>query len=94
MALTIHAASKMLATKRWITFAVLLTETEMNDANTLKREKIVRVQELLTYLKVSRATIYRWRKDGSFPSPIYLGKRTICWKESTINEWIAARETI
>ncbi|MCQ4969197.1 helix-turn-helix transcriptional regulator [Atlantibacter hermannii] len=34
-----------------------------------------------------KTTIYKWMKDGKFPSPIKLG-RSVRWSSSDIEEWI------
>lgn len=60
--------------------------------NEMDSERIVRMEELLRRLQVSRATIYRWLDEQRFPRPIRLGERTIGWKESSLAEWLAARE--
>jgi prophage regulatory protein len=43
-------------------------------------------------LSVSRATIYRWTKEGSFPPAIQLGANMVRWKASHIEAWLAERE--
>ena len=50
-------------------------------------------QDLESLFQISRATIYRWVKEGSFPKPIHLGANMVRWKVSDIEEWIVARET-
>jgi prophage regulatory protein len=49
-------------------------------------------QDLESLFQISRATIYRWVKEGSFPKPIHLGANMVRWKVSDIEEWIVARE--
>ena len=49
-------------------------------------------QDLESLFQISRATIYRWVKEGSFPQPIHLGANMVRWKVSDIEEWIVARE--
>nr|WP_281422934.1 AlpA family phage regulatory protein [Thaumasiovibrio subtropicus] len=40
---------------------------------------------------LSRATINRLRKEGSFPPHINLGARAVGWFEHAITEWLQAR---
>jgi len=40
---------------------------------------------------LSRATIYKRIKEGSFPRQIPLGLRSAGWLESEINDWITER---
>lgn len=42
---------------------------------------------------LSRGSLYRYVKDGSFPPPTQIGKRRIGWPESVITAWIEARPT-
>ena len=58
----------------------------------LDSERIVRMEELLRRLQISRATVYRWLDEGRFPRPVRLGERTIGWKESSLAGWLADRE--
>lgn len=37
---------------------------------------------------VSRSFIYRHRKEGELPEPIYLSGRTVVWIRSSIEKWI------
>lgn len=57
-------------------------------------DDILRMQDIIDYLKVSKATINRWRNDGSFPEPIQLGANSIGWKRSTIEKWLEARYNV
>lgn len=50
-------------------------------------------QDLESLFQISRATIYRWVKEGSFPKPIHLGANMVRWKVSDIEAWIVVRET-
>ena len=54
--------------------------------------EIIRLKELIKILSVSKATIWRWRKSGSFPEPICLGNRVIGWRRETIENWIEYQE--
>lgn len=48
---------------------------------------------------LSRSTIYAKLDptsqyyDADFPRPVRLGKRAVGWPESSIQEWLAQRET-
>ena len=49
-------------------------------------------QQLEAKFGVSRATIYRWTKAGTFPAAIHLGANMVRWKSSQVEAWIAERE--
>ena len=57
-------------------------------ANTHKVERIIRISEMLTLLKISRTTLYRWTKNKEFATPIRKGKRIIGWKVSSYQHWL------
>lgn len=45
------------------------------------------VQELTGF---SRTEIYKRMKDGTFPQPLKLGRRSIAFTETSIQNWIQA----
>lgn len=66
-----------------------ITEAQAWDADA---ERIVRMDELLRRLQISRATVYRWLDQKRFPRPVRLGERTIGWRSSDLSGWLAERE--
>ena len=50
--------------------------------------RILRLSEVQARTGLSRTTIYRWRVGGRFPRAIVLGRRTVGWIESEVEEWI------
>jgi prophage regulatory protein len=57
------------------------------DNETLQRKPIV-----LGRTGLANSTLYYFISEGSFPKPVKLGKRTVAWKKSEIDEWIDSRE--
>lgn len=53
--------------------------------------RIYRLKELTELLGISRATIYSWMKQGTFPQSVTLGANSVGWKESDIQQWIDTR---
>lgn len=47
---------------------------------------------ILGLLPISRATLWRKAKDGSFPRPVKLSERTTAWRAADIRRWIADPE--
>lgn len=39
----------------------------------------------------TRSSIYQGMKEGTFPRPIRLGKRSVGWIESEIDDWLRAK---
>lgn len=53
-----------------------------------KKERLLRRPEVEYLTGLSRSSIYRGIKDGTFPQPVQLGARMVAWPESAIEEWI------
>ncbi|MDF2939683.1 MAG: hypothetical protein K0R66_325 [Gammaproteobacteria bacterium] len=43
---------------------------------------------------LSRTTIYELIREGKFPKPIPIGKRSVAWSEIEIMEWQEYRKAI
>lgn len=56
-------------------------------ANAVK-EKFLRFGTVADLVGLSRTTIWRLEKEGSFPKRIRLGTNTIAWRELEISEWM------
>lgn len=52
---------------------------------------IYREKDVLALLGVSKATLWRWRREGVFPHPIQLGPNTVGWRRGDVDEWLASR---
>jgi len=42
-------------------------------------------------LKVSRATVWRWVREGRLPAPFKLGKNVTVWDEDLIDQFLVAQ---
>lgn len=51
-----------------------------------------RVAELAEALRLSKATIWRLSKKGTFPKPLKLTENCTCWNNSDINAWLRSKE--
>ncbi len=49
--------------------------------STLRRQEVEKVTGL------SRSTIYSQMKEGVFPKPVKIGKRSVGWLEEEILDW-------
>ncbi len=54
----------------------------------MKNERLLRKPQVLEKIGISNSTLYYFIDEGTFPKPLKLGKRTVAWKESEIDEWI------
>ena len=51
-------------------------------------DKLLRVNDVLQRLSLSRSAWWNGVKDGRFPPGIKLGPKTTCWRASDINALI------
>ncbi|MEQ5680869.1 AlpA family phage regulatory protein [Providencia rettgeri] len=60
--------------------------------------KILRIPAVIDKIGVKRSTIYDWlnpkskRYAPTFPKQLKLGKQSVGWLESTLDEWLLQRE--
>lgn len=60
----------------------------------MEKYKILRLKQVSALIGLSRSTIYDRmnplspRYDEKFPRPIKIGKSSVGWLESSLNEWI------
>lgn len=51
---------------------------------------LVDLAGLLRLIPASRATVGRWVEAGTFPAPIYVGRRR-AWRVADIEGWVSAQ---
>ncbi|HEM8126743.1 MULTISPECIES: helix-turn-helix transcriptional regulator [Morganellaceae] len=67
----------------------------MNQSNII----ILRLPTVIERIGIGRSTIYDWinptspRYDPTFPKQKKLGKQSVGWIESEINDWLLQRES-
>lgn len=54
-------------------------------------KKVIRFPALRQIVPVSRVTIYRWEKEGSFPKHVQLGKKSIGWLLNEVESWVFSK---
>ena len=54
-------------------------------------DRILRIQDVLDMLGISRACLTKWRSQGHFPQPMQIGPRLVGWRASTVEAWIDAK---
>ena len=52
---------------------------------------ILRPRDACKLLGLSRTTIWRMTRDGSFPRPIKLGLNAVGWRVADVQEWVKTR---
>lgn len=54
--------------------------------------RLLRLQSVLDMFPVSRAAWYQGIKEGKYPQPVRLGKRSVAWHESEVLQLIEKLE--
>lgn len=54
-------------------------------------ERLLRLPEVESTIGLRRSSIYDGIKRGTFPAPVKLSRRAVCWPASVIDAWITAR---
>lgn len=54
------------------------------------RQSILRKRDVLARTQISSASLYRKLKAGEFPKPVKLGARSVGWRDTDIDAYIAA----
>jgi prophage regulatory protein len=52
-------------------------------------DRILRMRTVLERTGLSRSTLYRKMRDGTFPNQIQISEHCRGWRESAINRWMA-----
>ena len=55
------------------------------------QDRLMRRREVERITGMSRSSIYRLMRSGSFPLPVRVGPMAVRWKESDIADWIESR---
>lgn len=51
-------------------------------------DRIIRIRTVLNRTGLSRSTLYRKMKEGTFPRQVKISDYCSGWRESAINRWI------
>ncbi|WP_130711826.1 helix-turn-helix transcriptional regulator [Vibrio vulnificus] len=54
----------------------------------MNNKKFIRINELATYLNISKVTVWRCRKEGRLPAACAISPRVVGWKRETIESWL------
>lgn len=53
-----------------------------------ERDKILRMPDLVLRTGLSRSTIYRKIKEGTFPAQLHISDHCCGWRESALERWM------
>jgi len=51
-------------------------------------DRIIRIDEMMRALNVSRVTLYRWSRNGTFIMPMMHNNRTLGWPQRDYDAWL------
>ena len=54
-------------------------------------DRLLRLDEVKSRCGLSRSSVYRMMRGGSFPEPLRVGLRAVRWRQSEIEDWLATR---
>ena len=54
-----------------------------------KLHRLAEVQELT---RLSKSTLYRQIRAGTFPKPVRIGERAVAWRADDVDEWLKTRK--
>ncbi|MBU3669931.1 MAG: AlpA family phage regulatory protein [Polynucleobacter sp.] len=55
-------------------------------------ETLIRLKSVQDLTGLCKSSLYANLRNGSFPSPVRIGKRAVAWKLSDIDQWIKSRK--
>jgi len=53
-----------------------------------------RLRSVMAITAMSRSLIYREMRAGTFPQPVLLAPRTVAWRKSDLDKWMAQRPAV
>lgn len=56
------------------------------------KPKVANMKDAVVITSLSRPTIYRMIKAGTFPKPVKLGQRRIGWPMDILTDWVMSRQ--
>ena len=63
-----------------------------NTANAAGMPVILRLRDVIRVVGLSRPTVYRMVKAGTFPAQVQLSAATVGWLRSEVEQWINERQ--
>ena len=56
--------------------------------------KLLKLKDVIEMTSLSKASIYRQVKAGTFPDPIRVGPRAVAWVVSELESWIEDKKSL
>lgn len=55
------------------------------------QQRLLRLPEVCSLVGLAKSSIYEGVKSGTFPAPIKLSRRAVCWEAAAVDAWITER---
>jgi predicted DNA-binding transcriptional regulator AlpA len=68
---------------------VLSAQTITAAQITTNKKAVYQSADIMKMLGISRATVWRWVKNGTLPKPVKFGTRLNVWKPEQIEDFVA-----
>lgn len=65
--------------------------TQANPSKSTNTERLLRLPEVIAKVGLGKSSIYEGVRLGTFPAPVKLSRRAVCWPASAVDAWIADR---
>jgi prophage regulatory protein len=62
-----------------------------NQNASTQTERLLRLPEVESIVGLKKSSIYEGVKKLTFPAPVRLSRRAVCWSSSAINAWVHER---
>ena len=63
----------------------------MTAPNQITTDRLLKIRDVIALTSLSRPTIYRLSRSGSFPSPVQLSPGRVGFSEAALREWLNSR---
>jgi prophage regulatory protein len=67
---------------------------ELAEADFAEVPRLITAEEVYARTTLSRTTIQRHVKSGSFPPPVRISAQRVAWPEAAVNAWMGALTTV
>jgi prophage regulatory protein len=65
--------------------------TQATPSKSTTPERLLRLPDVTAKVGLGKSSIYEGVRLGTFPRPVKLSRRAVCWPASAIDAWIADR---
>ena len=56
-----------------------------------EKDQLLRIGKVLEITSLSKSVLYEMVREGEFPRPVRIGKRSARWRQGDIEAWLQSR---